>query len=418
MSPPASVHEMPSRYPDSGSPEALFISALLDTGSYVPALHGIQDKHYQLWQQVHRFCADYQAHSGKAPPVHLVQSKFPSFTYRPGIDAEWAASDFDEDHSIRDLTAQILSAIQSLKGRDYRLAISELQDGIRSSTPRARRGKALTDIDTRKSLTALPAPVCLDHSDTLEQMTGGIRPGNLWFIAARLSVGKSWILQQMAVAAAEAGWDVNFFSLEMTEEEVHERIQKVALRKVPDYYRIGQDRRDELLLEWQRSSGTIHGRDPSYGPLDATEIAACNAPETLTVIDYATLMNPVSAMGKNAEHWQSARDISKELKQIALSHRIPIISAAQINRAGAGADRVPGAEHMAESDQLGRDADVVVTMRRESKRVLLCNLAKNRHGPASRRWHVVLDPTALRFGEITQDQAFALMEEDIAQEGN
>ena len=73
---------------------------------------------------------------------------------------------------------------------------------------------------------------------------------------------------------------------------------------------------------------------------------------------------------------------------------------------------------MAESDQLGRDADVVVTMRRESKRVLLCNLAKNRHGPASRRWHVVLDPAALRFGEITQDQAFALMEEDIAQEGN
>ena len=401
---------------DAYSPEALFISALLDTGSYIPALYSVQDRHFHSWKHVHVFCVDYQQSAGKAPPVHLVTGKYPSFPYTAEPDVGWAAGKLVEWCRERDMRSKMLVSIRHLEEGNYHLARAEMQDALTSSLPQRSVGRSFTEIDTRARFAAVPAPVCLDHSDTLEQITGGIRPGNLWFVAARLAVGKSWILQQMAVAAAEAGWNVNFFSLEMTEEEVAERLMQIALRQVPGYHRLTHDERDVLLAEWQTSCGVIHIRDPAQGALDATEIIANHQPETLIIIDYATLMKPTVALGRNAESWQTAAGISKELKQAALAYSIPIISAAQVNRTGAASDRIPGAEHMAESDQLGRDADVVVTMRRESRRVVVCNLAKNRHGPSMRRWYSVLDPSTNRFGEINRDEALTLMEEDITLE--
>jgi hypothetical protein len=417
----ANIYDMASRQPNELSPEAIYISALIDSGTYVPSKHGISDRHFTSWQQVHTFCTDYQTHAGKSPTAQMITSRFPSFpyTHEPQVDdgyLSWTAEQLSIDTMTRNMRSGMLSAIRHLGEDDYHKALAELNEVIRTSTPRAKMGRSFSEIDTRASMDFQPAPVCLNHSDSLEQITGGIRPGNLWFVAARLSVGKSWILQQMAVAAAEAGWNVNFFSLEMTEEEVADRLHRIALRDVPNFHQLPNDERMERLNEWQQTNGSIYIRDPSYGPLDATEIAACHAPETITVIDYATLMKPTASMSRNAEHWQSAAGISKELKQTALAHSIPIISAAQINRAGANSEKAPGAEHLAESDQLGRDADVVITMRRESRRVLMCNLAKNRHGNAGRRWHVILDPANGKFGEIDRDKAFELIEQDIAQD--
>ena len=403
---------------DAYSPEALFISALLDTGSYIPALYSVQNRNFHSWKQVHAFCLDYQQSAGKAPPAHLVTGKYPSFPYTAEPDAKWASKKLIEWCLERDMRSKMLISIKHLDEGDYELARAELHEALTFSVPKTRFGKNFIDIDTRSSSSAIPAPVCLNHSDTLEQITGGIRPGNLWFVAARLAVGKSWAIQQMAVAIAEAGWNVNFFSLEMTEEEVAERLHQIALRKVPNYHRLAHGERDEHLNEWQSVSGSIYVRDPSEGPLDATEVISSHKSETVSIIDYATLMKPTVSLGKNAESWQHAAGISKELKQAALAYSIPIISAAQVNRQGASSDRLPGAEHMAESDQLGRDADVVVTMRRESRRVVVCNLAKNRHGPSMRRWYSVLDPSTNRFGEISKEAALTLMEEDITLEEN
>ena len=403
---------------DAYSPEALFISALIDTGSYTPNLYSVQDRNFHAWKQVHVFCLDYQKSAGKAPPIHLVTGKYPSFPYTAEPDARWAGEKLVEWCRERDMRSKMLVSIKHLEEGNYDLARAELQDALTSSIPKNRIGKNFIEIDTRPDFSAIPAPVCLNHSDTLEQITGGIRPGNLWFVAARLAVGKTWGIQQMAVAIAEAGWNVNFFSLEMTEEEVADRFNQIALRKVPNYHRLTHDERVEHLIEWQSLSGSIYVRDPSQGALDATEIIASHKAETVSIIDYATLMKPTVTLGKNAESWQHAAGISKELKQAALAYSIPIISAAQVNRTGAASDRIPGAEHMADSDQLGRDADVVITMRRESRRVIVCNLAKNRHGPSMRRWYSVLDPLTNRFGEINRDEALTLMEEDITLEEN
>jgi replicative DNA helicase len=48
-----------------------------------------------------------------------------------------------------------------------------------------------------------------------EIVNGGPRPGELWVLGARPSVGKTLALLQWSLTAAAAGHQVKFFSLEM-----------------------------------------------------------------------------------------------------------------------------------------------------------------------------------------------------------
>jgi len=414
----ANVVEMTSKSTDPMSPEALFISALIDSGFYSPAIYGIADRHFGAWTNVHGFCTDYQEHANTAPPAHLVQAKFPSFPYTTEPDPKWAAEQLHRAYTSRTLRVGMQQAIHLLSEDDVSKAMIGLQDTLRTAVPRKRKGSGLLDEDLLLEADTIPSPVCLNREDNLEKLTGGIRPGNLWYVAARLSVGKSWVLQQMAIAAAEGGWDVNMFSLEMTSKEVINRLHRIALRDVKNYYELTMRERLDLMEKWQATNGRITVHDPSMGPVDAAVIAGSHDqdnPECVALVDYVGLMRSTSG-SRSIDDWRAAATISNELKEVALSHRIPVIAAAQINRAGANSEGGPKTEHMGQSDALGQDADVVLTLRRESKRVLLANLAKNRHGIAGRRWNLILDPGKGRFGDISRDDALDLIEADEMEE--
>lgn len=416
--PSANVFEMTSKTTDPMSPEALFISALIDAGTYVPTAFGIADRHFGAWTNVHGFCTDYQQHAGSAPPAHLVEAKFPSFPYTPEPDPKWAAEQLHRAYTSRTLRTGMMQAIHMLGEDDVSKAMAGLQDALRTAVPRRRNGVSLVDEELLLEADTVPAPVCLDSKDNLELMTGGIRPGNLWYVAARLSVGKSWVLQQMAIAAAEGGWDVNLFSLEMTSKEVINRLHRIALRDVKNYYELTMRERLDLMEKWQAANGRINVYDPTIGAVDAATIAGAHDqdnPECVSVVDYVGLMRTNSG-ARSIEDWRAAATCSNELKEVALAHRIPIIAAAQINRAGANSEGGPKTEHMGQSDALGQDADVVLTLRRESRRVLLANLAKNRHGGAGKRWNLILDPGKGLFGDISRDAALDLIEADASEE--
>lgn len=414
----ANVVEINSKITDPNNPEALFISALIDSGFYSPAVFSITDEYFGAWTNVHRFCTDYQEHANTAPPAHLVRSKFPSFPYMTEADPKWAAENLGRAHSTQTLHSGMQESIYLLREGKIAKAMSGLQDTLRTAMPRKRAGAGLLDEDLLLEADTVPSPVCMNRSDNLEKFTGGIRPGNLWYVAARLSVGKSWVLQQMAIAAAEGGWDVNMFSLEMTSKEVINRLHRIALRDVQNYYGLTMRERLDLMEQWQATNGRITVHDPSMGPVDAAVIAGSHDqdnPECVAIVDYVGLMRSTSG-SRSIDDWRAAATISNELKEIALSHRIPIIAAAQINRAGANSEGGPKTEHMGQSDALGQDADVVVTLRRESRRVLLANLAKNRHGISGRRWNMILDPAKGLFGDISRDEALDLIEVDAAEE--
>jgi len=104
--------------------------------------------------------------------------------------------------------------------------------------------------------------------------------------------------------------------------------------------------------------------------------------------------------------------ISNQVKEVALSRNVPIIAAAQINRAGGSSDKSPGTEHLAQSDALGQDSDAVITLKQHSKRVLINSLTKYRHGESGAKWFTQFEPGRGLLGDLSISRATEMKIED------
>ena len=56
------------------APEALFISALIQSGHYAPDAYQVRDEYFATYLPVHEFCKKHQLDSGRAPEVGLVRA--------------------------------------------------------------------------------------------------------------------------------------------------------------------------------------------------------------------------------------------------------------------------------------------------------------------------------------------------------
>lgn len=233
----------------------------------------------------------------------------------------------------------------------------------------------------------------------LDRMTGGLKSGQLVIIAARPSMGKSAFATNIAEhACLEAGLPTALFSLEMTGEELMERVlctqSGVKLQRVRD----GFMSKDEM-----RRLGTIVG-EISAAPLyldetPALTIAAFRARARravakhgvrLVIVDYLQLMKGASKRAQQDRRLE-IDEISSGLKATAKELGIPVIALSQLNR-DAEERAEPKLSHLRESGSIEQDADIVALLHRpervshkdedRGKAVLI--LAKQRNGPVGR----------------------------------
>ena len=385
-------------------PEALFISALIDEGTYNPYRYGLEDEYFVTHKAVHQFCLDYARAKGASPTRELIERRFAGkFHFTPNIDADWAARSVKEAWASRVARMGTAQALHHLAGDepDVEEAVRILGETARKAMTFARRTPlnfSENDPEPSERLDAIPldppVPSRVLGAKTLTTITGGITPGSLMYVAARLGVGKSWRLCVMALAAAMHGVRVSYYSLEMPRQQIRDRLRALVAAQ------------GLTMDEWSaRYDGTVDIYDPSItGPLTATQVAANHADGGLAIIDYIGLMR--AANGSRAiDDWRNAASISNQLKEIALEHSIPIISAAQINREGAKASGGAKADHLAQSDALGQDADILLIVTEHSTGSHLNTLAKWRHGTHGQRWFSRFDPSAGDFGYLTPEQA-------------
>ena len=101
----------------------------------------------------------------------------------------------------------------------------------------------------------------------LARLTGGHGAGQLWLVAALWGVGKTFKLVDHAVAAAEGGWDVVFFSLEMTTEDILTRLRaKVLCRLAHPLMAIDLDVAEQLVARLGHPHRLHPGPRPGPGP--------------------------------------------------------------------------------------------------------------------------------------------------------
>lgn len=203
----------------------------------------------------------------------------------------------------------------------------------------------------------------------IDRMIGSLRPGTLNIIAARTSVGKtSWALSvglHVAKQALTDGKEVCFFSLEMRESELVQRLLSM------DSFLNSSLLRDGMLTDAEhediknRAQGLrpigLHISDSAYR-LDAirsqARLLCARRKIGLVIVDYLQLVDvPPAERGKTPRH-EIVAEISRNLKRLAQDLNVPILALAQLNREAEHAE-APQLHHIGDSDGIARDADLV-----------------------------------------------------------
>ncbi len=203
----------------------------------------------------------------------------------------------------------------------------------------------------------------------LDEMTGGLQPGELIILAARPSMGKTALaLNLMQNASLEHGKKSAIFSLEMTR-------RSLVLRMLASEARIDMStlRRGYLApVDYQKlttAAGRLSHTDvwiDDSGTVTILEIKAkarrlaAQQGLDLLVIDYLQLAHgdKDAASRKDLEIAQ----ISQGLKALAKELDIPVIALSQLNRGPEQRDpdkRRPNMGDLRESGAIEQDADVI-----------------------------------------------------------
>lgn len=301
------------------------------------------------------------------------------------------------------LAAKVLADATTVKATTSLVPIGEALSGALDAIEAASSGGAIPGLPT-----GMPK---------LDEVMGGLRPGQLIVVAGRPGMGKSIIGVEWARhAAIGLGKAVAVFSLEMSRNEVINRVI-AAQASIPiaaiTNGRLSQRDWDTVATASGRISHAPLFIDDS-APLSLADLFArarrlhAQNPLSLVFVDYLQLMT----LGRRTENrQQEVADISRGLKLLAKELQCPVVAAAQLNRGvESRQDKRPHLSDLRESGAVEQDSDAVILLYREqyydqkTKRgnEIDLILAKHRNGPTG---HIVafadFEYARLKSGQVT-----------------
>ncbi len=235
----------------------------------------------------------------------------------------------------------------------------------------------------------------------VDKVLAGMHRGDLLILAARPAVGKTAFALNIAVNAAKSGTTVALFSLEMSAEQLIQRVLCSEARINSQDVRTGHIK-DSDWASIHRAMGTLAELDfyvddtPSISILEVRAKARRQLRDCqngLVIVDYLQLMQP---QGRRSENRQTEiAEISRGLKILAKELGVPVLALSQLSRAvEQRAGKRPQLSDLRESGAIEQDADVVMFIDRNTdphsgdddedrpaKGIAEIIIAKHRNGP-------------------------------------
>lgn len=201
---------------------------------------------------------------------------------------------------------------------------------------------------------------------SLDNMTCGWHENDLITLAARTSVGKTAFSIELTLAALRAGKTVQFFSLEMVNESVMERMlaneSEVPVRVMIDkVMTAGQEKAVDEAKNFLSNTNLYmeDAGDMTVSTIRAKARKLARKGLDMIVVDYCQIVRPEDS---RIPREQQVASITWGLKALAKELKIPVIMLSQVNRNADQTNQCPKLSDLADSDRVGRDADVVLML--------------------------------------------------------
>jgi replicative DNA helicase len=273
-------------------------------------------------------------------------------------------------------------------------ALTEADSALRKITslmPASERSPDPKDIIARMKVSGAAEGIPLFFAPSLQRVTGGLRPMEMWVIGGFSSTGKSALAANILLdVMTSRDKRVALFNIEMSQETYMTRLLSIKSgipqRKIRENVTIGFEDADALDkaerfisrsgLRLYDTIGTIAGIKN-----EARKIKNRDGLDVI-VVDYIQ-----SIRGTRGEEVADAREIAIELQALAKELRVCVVAFSQVsnqfakddNAAGGSGDFYSFKGHGAIRD----NADVALMIRRNRRAqsaILDIQVAKNRHG--------------------------------------
>lgn len=261
----------------------------------------------------------------------------------------------------------------------------------------------------------------------LDSKLGGLQNSDLIVLAARPSVGKTAFAINLALKVAQNGVPVGIFSMEMSIDQIVDRL--IAAQSGVSLWKLRTGKLGEDLQTTTEACETLKSLpifiddSPSPNILQMRAMARRLQAEHglgLLIVDYLQLM----ASRKNYESTvQQVTEISRGLKGLAKELNIPIVAVSQLSRAVEQRGGEPKLSDLRDSGAIEQDADLVMFIHREERKngdeeynknngYRQIIIAKHRNGPTG-KIDYEMDLNSLRFKELDKVHGDFVVEEEV-----
>ncbi|WP_342249367.1 replicative DNA helicase [Sphingomonas sp. OTU376] len=216
----------------------------------------------------------------------------------------------------------------------------------------------------------------------LDDLLGGVEPGQLIIVGARPGMGKTALACSLATGYGSRGHGVQFFSLEMRSEELGMRMvsdlccrgvgQWIPFKSIVNGDVTGEQFRQLRAARDEFRALPVRIRDFSAATLARLSLSVRRAKRQMAakggklevvIVDYLQLLH---ADNPGASAYEAVSQISRGLKALAKELEVAVIALAQLSRAvEQREDKRPQLSDLRDSGQIEQDADAVLFLYRE-----------------------------------------------------
>lgn len=380
-----------------------FLNALLESkDSSLLLINNLSEDLFCDYKDEYNFIVNHLNEYGTIPDKVTFLSKFPEFDIiEVNESRDYLIDALFEDRDKRFL-AKTFNDIRKLLNEDKTEEAMSLL-ALRSQT--AIKAKHINTVDITKDISRYNDYVdrCSEFTkyyiksgfNELDKVIGGWdRQEELATIVARPGVGKTWCLLKCAVAALQQNLRVGLYSGEMSERKVGYRFDTLVshisnysitkgISDIANEYKAYIDKLPESY------DGCFKVLTPAMidGPAGVNALRAFIEKENLDIlfVDQHSLLEDDR---KARNPIDRASNISKDLKNLQVLKKIPIIAVSQQNRTSTESGL--STSQVAQTDRISQDSTLLLFLEQKDD-VLTLNIVKSRDSETNKKIRYAID---------------------------
>jgi replicative DNA helicase len=344
------------------------------------------------------FIKDYYDQTHQVPDSDLISTRFKDFDPVDSGPTIYHVNKLRQAFLDESLRNALRKAAQTINNNESAKALADLNYDITKISRVGARVRDLDVTDVENALSYFEQTRKAAENGNVGIKTGiaafdvclpmGISKGQLGILLAYPAIGKSWLALYFAVQAWKNGHKPMIISLEMTEHEVRNRIFTIIADGFFSHRALSAGRiNDSEFKLWAEKN--LDNRPPfkiisnDTGSEMTPNLIGSKIDQykpDIVIVDYLQLMTDNSSTSANET--VKIKNLSRELKLLAISQQIPIVAIASATPDDASdLESVPQLGQVAWSRQIAYDADFLLAMgRKQNSDVLECAFRKNRNG--------------------------------------